>query len=222
MDTGSSEVGDFSLNAEFRRQNAEMSGHVDYFNEIEAHFISKRGSPFLLSSKDQVLIKEWHDAGVPLPVVIEAIDVVFEKETERNKVVNTIHFCKHAVKELWAERRELTVGEESSTPEASPNETLDELAAQLEANDRARPFADRVRDLASEKSVPRIEGKLIELEREVIDAILASLTDEERAAIRTSVALPPGVDEKTRARTEEANLRRAIRERFGLPRLTLF
>ena len=195
---------------------------MDYFNEIEAHFAAKRGTPFVLNAKDWALMKEWHEAGVPLPVVIEAIDSVFEKAAERNKIVNSIHYCKHAVKELWAERRELTVGEESSTPEASPNETLDALAAQLEANDRARPFADRVRGLAGEKSVPRIEEKLIELEREVIDAILASLTDDERTAIHTSVALPPGVDEKTRARTEEANLRRAVRERFELPRLTLF
>jgi hypothetical protein len=195
---------------------------VDYFNEIEAHFAAKRGTPFLLNAKDWALMKEWHEAGVPLPVVIEAIDSVFEKAAERNKIVNSIHYCKHAVKELWAERRELTVGEESSTPEASPNETLDALATQLEANDRARPFANRVRELASEKSVPRIEEKLIELEREVIDAILETLTDEERSAIHTSIALPPGVDEKTRARTEEANLRRAVRERFELPRLTLF
>jgi len=49
------------------------------------------------------------------------------------------------VKELWDERRELTVGEDSSTPEASPAEALEVLAAQLEAIDRARPFADRVR-----------------------------------------------------------------------------
>ena len=195
---------------------------VDYFNEIEAHFAAKRGTPFLLNAKDWALMKEWHEAGVPLPVVIEAIDSVFEKAAERNKIVNSIHYCKHAVKELWAERRELTVGEESSTPEASPNETLDALATQLEANDRARPFADRVRELASEKSVPRIEEKLIELEREVINAILETLTDEERSAIRTSIALPAGVDEKTRARTEEANLRRVVRERFELPRLTLF
>lgn len=195
---------------------------MDYFNEIEAYFAAKRGTPFVLNAKDFALMKEWHEAGVPLPVVIEAIDSVFEKAAERNKVVNSIHYCKHAVKELWAERRELTVGEESSTPEASPNETLDALAALLEANERARPFADRVRGLASEKSVPRIEEKLIELEREVIDAILETLTDEERIAIRTSIVLPAGVDEKTRARTEEANLRRAIRERFGLPRLTLF
>ena len=186
---------------------------MDYFAEIESHFASKRGTTFVLNAKDWALMKEWHEAGVPLPVVIEAIDSVFEKAAVRNKVVNSIHYCKHAVKELWDERRELTVGEGSSTPEAAPTEALETLAAQL-----PEPFATRVRELAAEKSVPRIEEKLIELEREMIDALLASLPEAERPVI----ALPPDVDEKTRARTQEANLRRAVRERFGLPRLTLF
>jgi len=191
---------------------------MDYFAEIESHFASKRGTPFVVNPKDWALMKEWQEAGVPLPVVIEAIDSVFEKAAERKKVVNSIHYCKHAVKELWDERRELTVGEGSSTPEASPSEALESLAALLEAIPVAAPFASRVRDLASEKSVPRIEEKLIELERELIDALVASLPEAERPVI----ALPPDVDEKTRARTEEANLRRAVRERFDLPRLTLF
>ncbi|HEX3582364.1 MAG TPA: hypothetical protein VH087_11430 [Thermoanaerobaculia bacterium] len=186
---------------------------MDYFAEIESHFASKRGTPFVVNPKDWALMKEWLEAGVPLPVVIEAIDSVFEKAAERNKVVNSIHYCKHAVKELWDERRELTVGDGSSTPEASPSEALEALASQV-----PEPFASRVRGLAAEKSVPRIEEKLIELEREMIDALIASLPEAERPVI----TLPPGVDEKTRARTQEANLRRAIRERFSLPRLTLF
>lgn len=190
---------------------------MDYFAEIESHFASKRGTPFVLNAKDWALMKEWHDAGVPLPVVIEAIDSVFEKAAERKKIVNSIHYCKHAVKELWDERRELTVGEGSSTPEAAPSEALEGLAAQL-----PEPFSSRVRELAIEQSVPRIEEKLIELERELIDTLLATLSEDERTTIRSAVTLPPGVDEKTRARTEEANLRRAVRERFGLPRLTLF
>src|ERR1041385_1340663 len=186
---------------------------MDYFAEIESHFAWKRGTPFILNAKDWALMKEWHDAGVPLPVVIEAIDSVFEKAAERKKVVNSIHYCKHAVKELWDERRELTVGEGASTPEASPAEALEALAVQL-----PEPFASRVRELAAEKSVPRIEEKLIELERELIDSLLASLPEAERPVI----TLPPDVDEKTRARTEEAMLRRSVREHFGLPRLTLF
>src|SRR5437764_938195 len=77
---------------------------MDYFGEIESHFASKRGTTFVLNAKDWALMKEWHEAGVPLPVVIEAIDTVFEKAAERKKVVNSIHYCKHAVKELWDER----------------------------------------------------------------------------------------------------------------------
>ncbi|HXH39697.1 MAG TPA: hypothetical protein VNN08_13795, partial [Thermoanaerobaculia bacterium] len=81
------------------------------------------------------------------------------------------------------------------------------------------------RALASERSVPRIEERLIDLERELVDAFIAA-APAEIAAIRAEIAAALGdtskLDEKTRARTEEANLRRLVREKFGLPRLTLF
>jgi len=190
-----------------------------YFEEIEAHFAARRGTPFILSAKDWALMKSWHDEGVPLPVVIEAIDAVFDK-TE--KKVNSLSYCRHAVKELWKERKELLVGAAGETPEAAPAPLLDALAARLEALPAAAAFAPRVRALASEKSVPRIEEKLMELERELLDAVIAA---EDVAALRAEIAAGLAgakLDEKTRARTEEANLRRLVREQFGLPRLTLF
>jgi hypothetical protein len=58
----------------------------------------------------------------------------------------------------------------------------------------------------------------MELEQELIDSLLPR-ADELRAEAR---ALTSGADEKTRARTEQAHLRRLIRERFELPRLSLF
>lgn len=197
---------------------------MDYFDEIESHFAAKRGTPFVVNAKDWALMKEWYEAGIPLPIVIEAIDSAFDKAAERNVVVNGLRvpYIKHAVRELWHQRRDLTVGVDSSTPEASPSEALEALASQLEKDVVAYSFGERVRELAGEQSVPRIEEKLIELERELMESLLASLPPSERTTIRSSVVLPPGVDEKTRARTEEANLRRAIRDRFDLPRLTLF
>lgn len=200
----------------------------DYFTEIEAHFSARRGTPFVVNAKDWSLLKKWHGEGVPLPVVIEAIDSVFDKAAERNKVVNSLHYCRHAVKEMWEERKALAVGEGSSTPEESPAESLEVLATELSASasDVARSFAARVRELAREKSVPRVEEALIVLERELIDAMLAALTEDERAAISAEIARAVGdtsrLNEKTRARTEEANLRRVVRDRFELPRLTLF
>ena len=203
----------------------------EFFLEIESHFAMRRNTPFILSAKDWALMKKWRDENIPLPVVLEAIDQVFEKnETSgRRKVISSLSYCRHAVKELWNERKELYVGGSEAAPEEEPAPILDSLAAQLESS-RApshlvRELAAAVRGLRSEKTVPRIEERLIELEREMMHRILeenpgdASQIRDEAA---TAIGDPGRLDQKTRARTEEANLRRIVRARYGLPRLTLF
>ena len=139
----------------------------DYFLEIEAHFAFRRQTPFILSAKDWVLMQRWRAEGIPLPIVIEAIDTVFEKnETSgRRKVISSLSYCRHAVKELWEERKDLYVGAGETTPETAIAETLEALRLEVDVSK---------------------------------------------------------LDPKIRARTEEANLRRRIREKFNLPRLTLF
>ena len=198
-----------------------------YYTEIEGHFALRRATPFILSAKDWVLMKKWHDDGIPLPVVIEAIDSVFEKNESsgRRKVISSLSYCRHAVKELWNERKELAVGAHESTPEAGPEPLLEALALQLEASgvEAAAAIAPQIRSLMSEKTVPAIEERLIEIESALLERIAATI---DVAAIRREISASLGdtskLDAKTHARTEEANLRRIIRERFGLPRLTLF
>jgi hypothetical protein len=202
----------------------------DYFTEIEGHFAVRRGTPFVLSAKDWMLMRKWRDEGIPLPVVIEAVDSVFEKNESsgRKKVISSLSYCRHAVKELWEDRRELHVGGEEVLPEEAPAAALEVLAAALESSstDTARAFAPRIRELAAERTIPRIEERLIDLEHAMIEAIVASLPADEASALREHVVRSIGesskLDGKTRARTEEANLRRLVRERFALPRLTLF
>jgi hypothetical protein len=198
-----------------------------YFQEIEAHFALRRGTPFILNAKDWALMKKWYDDGVPLPIVIEAIDTVFERNeaSGRKKVISSLSYCRHSIKELWQDRQNLYVGEGGVTPEAGPEALLGALASQLETSEVAAPFAARVRALASEKSVPKIEERLIDLERELVDAFIAadpSAIEAIRAEIAVALGDTSKLDAKTRTRTEEANLRRLVREKFGLPRLTLF
>lgn len=190
---------------------------AEYFTEIESHFAHRRGTPFILNAKDWALMKEWAEEGIPLSVVIEAIDAVFDKRDAESKKVNGLSFCRFAVKELWKERKELQIGAEGAAPEENVEPLLEALATRL-ASTPAASFADRVRALARERTVPRIEEQLMELEQELIDAMLPQ-AEELRTEAR---ALTSGVDEKSRARTEEAHLRRLVREKFGLPRLTLF
>ena len=176
-------------------------------------------------------MKKWRDDGVPLPVVLEAIDSVFEKNeaSGRKKVINSLSYCRHAVKELWSERKELFVGGEEGTPEERPGPVLDRLATAVESADGPRELfaaaATEIRALVSEKTVPKIEERLIELERDLIAQVLesdATIAAEIRAEVAQAIGDPAKLNEKTRARTEQANLRRIVRARFGLPRLTLF
>ena len=168
----------------------------EYFTEIESHFAMRRGTPFILNAKDWALMKSWAEEGIPLPVVIEAIDSVFDKNEEKGnkKTINALSYCKHAVKELWQERKELQIGAEGVTPEENVEPLLEALAMRLETSAEAAPFADRVRALARERSVPRVEERLMELEQELIDALLP-LAEELRTEAR---ALTSGADEKTR------------------------
>lgn len=188
----------------------------DYFQEIEAHFAQRRGTPFVVNSKDWALMKGWSEAGIPLPVVIEAIDSVFDKQDAKGRKVNGLSFCKHAVKEIWDERRELQIGADGMVPEENTAPRLEALASAVE---RSSPeFAARIRELGRENSVPRIEERLIELEQELVDHLLESAAELREDARQLAI----GADEKTRVRAEQAHLRRLVREKFDLPRLTLF
>lgn len=196
---------------------------ADYFLEIESHFAARRGTPFILSAKDWTLMKTWFDEGIPLTVVIEAIDSVFEKnETSgRRKVISSLSYCRHAVKEMWRDRQDLYAGTGEAGPEENVAERLEALASEVASV--SPETAAEIRALISEKSVPRIEERLIEVEHQLIERLLASLSGDERNEIeRPPSSIIAEIDEKTRQRTLEANLRRRIRERFGLPRLTLF
>ncbi len=185
----------------------------EYFLEIEAHFAQRRGTPFVLSAKDWTLMQKWAADGVPLPVVLEAIDSCFDKANERQKKINGLSYCRHAVKELWQERRELQVGAEEATPEEGAEPLLASLAEAFESspNDAVRAFAPRIRELAREKTVPRIEERLMDLEGELV-SLLAS--DD----LRAEASRAGGGNE----RAAEAHLRRLVRETFALRRLTLF
>ncbi len=210
----------------------EPAAEQDYYLEIEAHFAARRGTPFILSPKDWMLMKKWKGNDIPLPVIIEAIDQVFARNEEsgRKKVISSLHYCRHAVKEIWEERRQLHVGQEDMVPEEDPGQALEIVAAAIEKSllpmELSAALSAEVRALTALRSVPKIEERLIEMEQELFARLLTELSAEERSALQTAISKslgdPTNLDEKTRRRTEDANQRRQLRARFELPRLTLF
>ena len=216
-------------------QNQAPRPGDDYFLEIESHFAHRRGTPFILSAKDWALMKGWQEEGVPLPVVLEAIDQCFDKRQEgsRRRTISSLSYCRHAVAELWDERRDLHIGGSESVPEESSGERLESLASDLESagasgelRDRLQRAAVEVRTLGKGRSVPQMEEGLMDLERALIRDLLELMPATDRSSLELEVgrilAGFSNLDEETVRKTREANLYRLLRKRLGIPRLSLF
>jgi len=208
----------------------------DYFLEVESHFARRRGTPFVFSAKDWALLKLWEAEDIPLAVVIEAIDCCFDKQskTGRRRTISSLTYCRHAVKDLWEERKDLLVGSEGRLPELDPVSRLQVLAEELERSGASQsPVLSEVlsRAAASIRSIkpasaPKTEGALMQLEQELIVQVLSALDEESRRSIdeeldRALSGYGELGSEVLRA-TREANLRRLLRDRLSIPRLTLF
>src|SRR5262245_43106979 len=83
-----------------------------YYGAVEAAFIRRRGTPFLLSPKDFALVREWRVLGIPLEVVERGIDEAFSRREERSVAgrVNALSYCRDAVLVAWERAAETAVG----------------------------------------------------------------------------------------------------------------
>jgi hypothetical protein len=210
-----------------------------YYAAAEAAFIRRRGTPFLLSPKDFALLKEWRALGVPIEAVEAGIDEAFARRAERSAVgrVNSLSYCRDAVLEAWERRVETARGRGGAPAPDDPDarRILVELASRLaEASARRPDLADpldaAVRSIArigsSEKLAGEIESSLARLDKRLAKDLAQALPEPERAGVDAEVArLLAGtggrMDEAALEKTRRALTRRIVRERLGLPRLSL-
>jgi hypothetical protein len=210
----------------------------DYFLEIEDCFSRLRRTPFVFSGKDWALMKEWKDEGIPLPIVLEALEGCFSKsgEGKRGRVVSSLRYCRHAVRELWSERKDLYVGREAGVVESDPKSALEELGRTLEEAAAMAPVevqailrssAMELLPLGHARGVPQIEEALLSLEDALFEQLEAALPADVRDSIlreldRQMMALPASADAAVVDRTRRANFKRLLRSRLQIPRLSLF
>jgi hypothetical protein len=82
----------------------------NYLSEVSNLFLTCRGSTLHLSPLDWQLISEWELQGIPLPVVLRAINDVFDKyymqPKAKQKPVKSISYCAEEIEaafEMWCE-----------------------------------------------------------------------------------------------------------------------
>ena len=208
----------------------------DYFETIEEEFIRLRGAPLLLSPADWRLADRWRQQGVPLVLVLESIRLVFERRAERQaaspdapqRKVSSLRYCRPAVEKAWAEYREL-----GGASARQPRPAAIDVQARLQALADAIPPATvdieswRRRLLELRGPAPAVEDRLVGLDRELVDSAFALLPERDRETVTTEAETALGrtaghIDPERLAELRRRMVRRLVRERLGLPLLSLF
>ncbi|MBN2408491.1 MAG: hypothetical protein JXE07_02040 [Candidatus Aminicenantes bacterium] len=84
-----------------------------YYQEIARAFFVRRGAPYVLSSQDMVTISSWEEARIPLQVVLDGIERVFERAAPRRaqgRRLFSLSSCRTEVAKAHAEFRDRRVG----------------------------------------------------------------------------------------------------------------
>jgi len=201
----------------------------DYFQAIERTFIRLRGAPLLLSPADWQTARRWQEQGVPLAVVRDVLEGVFERVRSRDpkRKISSLSYCAPAVEEAWREIEDLSATAGRLEPD------LIDVVGRLEELSAALPGDSPVGEViggklaqidgsaeAVEKSLERLDRQMLDLaDRDVDDVERTEITRQARSALAR--ALSSGGLEVS-ADLEGRLYREFLRRRLGLPTLSLF
>jgi hypothetical protein len=220
-----------------------------FFRDIEDHFVRLRRAPLVLSPGDWQVAAAWQERGIPLSVVLRALDTVFEKAAgrPRHRSVQSLAYCRHAVEEEYARHLEASVGARGVAPRTgvsgvsgAVSSRLRRIGGDLERSADAwtatargaagqvvaaiRLMADRAEN--GEAAPERLEAELLELERSLLDVLAAELPEARRVALVAAceerlAAYRHRMNPEVLERTRNRCIEAGMRREHGLTRLSL-
>ncbi len=205
-----------------------------YFGDVESYFIERRGSPLFITPAEWFLVSKWEEQGIPLRVVKEGIDRVFERPQAAAKR-RKLGYCRQTVEAAFRHFREVTLGGgEDRAPVEDRFDAaahLSRLASQLSGLSRlqvAHELAARVAALGdSGENLQRIEDALTAIDDELVEFAEEVLDENDRDALRSEASASLASyrdrmpDKVYQSALKSAYLRR-LRDKVKLPRLSLY
>lgn len=218
--------------------------YYNYFTEIEETFIRRRGKNLFLSPIDWALMETWQEKGIPLHVVIRAIEQVFDN-FEKNPSPRTIKglmFCREEVEAQYEDWLKAQAGKPDEGEKADDQHSVEficehigglvnslrkihqpELAEDLER--ACTRLGELKENLNGDHEI--LDKSLSDVEHLLDEALLKKSNRETFKSIESEVTaqLRPykGTMEKS---AYESTLRlmllKRLREELGVPRLSLF
>lgn len=220
--------------------------YYNYFTEIEDTFVRRRGRNLLLSPLDWAMIEGWQERGIPLHVVIRAIESVFDaydKKPAQPRAIKSLFYCRE---EVEAQFLEWTTSQTGKSEEASDGadahltkddivrfveDAIEKLQAARDSNlseDFGRAIA-RLTVLNENLSddIGLVERTLYDIEKFLDRALLTNADTEHLKIVKKEITgqlkvYKAGMDADAYQNTFDLMLMKRLREDGGVPRLSLF
>ena len=217
--------------------------YFNYFTEIEETFIRRRAKNLFLSPLDWALMEAWQEGGIPLHIVIRAIEQVFDNfdKNPGPRSIKGLMFCREEVEAQYEEWLKAQAGKPVETSESAPfnvseiRDHLHGLSASLRLNsnsalaediDRACvrliEIADNINDNLEQvdlslKDVESLldEALLSKSDRGMFDVVKKE-TDKELRPYKSTM------NAEAYKSTHRLMLLKRLREEENIPRLSLF
>ncbi|HEX5044053.1 MAG TPA: hypothetical protein VFV75_14185 [Candidatus Polarisedimenticolaceae bacterium] len=188
-----------------------------YARAVEQALAGVRGRPGVLSPRDWARVADWCARGIPLPLVLEALEEVGSRMRRRGGEVRSLALVAPGVEESWSAVQRGRPGLPVEVPEAP-----DAASAWRRLRERRSEEDALARWLEQADARLRAGSAADELEEE-LDALLPDLAGDARAArVRADVdrALAPfraRMTEDVFTATRRRALRDGLRRALGLP-----
>lgn len=231
-----------------------MTMGESYYAEVESYFVARRGSPLFISPGEWHLVSRWEELGIPLEVVKEGIDRVFERPRSRLRP-RKLGYCRQTVESAFRRFREARLGlRTSASDDESESRVSSDVSSQLRAmydrlrtagealrSESATSFTqaladasgivwsalDEVQESVSMARLSDLEDRLTEIDRRLILEAQLILEEPVRTELRREAdssleAYRERMPEKVYRSARESAYRRRLREKLGLPTLSLY
>ena len=217
--------------------------YFNYFTEIEDTFVRRRGKHLFLSPLDWALIDGWKERGIPLHIVIRAIESVFDvfdRQPAGTRTIKSLFYCREEIESQYLEWLNSRVGAADGDgtnqfPRDQIEAHIGSAIAKLQtvdyetlAEDLSRAIA-RLQELRDDLTgdTESIDGTLGDIERMLDRALLTKWDKPRLKTIEKEIAseLRPYKSEmepETYRNTLELMLLKRLREEVAIPRLGLF
>ncbi|PIE02361.1 MAG: hypothetical protein CSA81_07565 [Acidobacteria bacterium] len=202
-----------------------------YFREIELHWSLKRENQIILSPLEFDAVNEWHEKGIPLQVVLRAVDRFLERKKKGKRRKN--HLLTHVagdVEKLHQEYQTLHAGlydEEESEVAGKILKKLKKLTRQIkelnltclsEIEAQLKEFTRKER-LAEIVCYEELENDLLALDHQMLMVVEQLCSEEERNALKE--ALSEFLDQESDREFFQKAYNDQLRSQFDLPRITV-